>query len=92
MQGVEVDLKKVPGKVTRDDFALYSESQGRILVTIAKENKEIFEKMMQGNTFAQIGTVTKEPTIIIKGLTGNKVVNMKLTEATESYRETLKDY
>lgn len=92
MLGISLDLKNVPGKITRDDFALYSETQGRILVTIAKGNKETFEKAMKGNTFAEIGRVTKEPKIIISGLNGNEIVNIKLTEATDAYRETLKNY
>ncbi|MGH9857592.1 MAG: AIR synthase-related protein, partial [Acidobacteriota bacterium] len=53
--GLAVSLQKLPGDVSRDDFALYSESQGRILVTVAKENKTAFEKMLQGNSFALIG-------------------------------------
>jgi len=92
MLGLNISLKNIPGQINRDDFALYSESQGRIVVTIAKENKEIFEKMMQGNIFVQIGKVTKDPTILINGLTEKEIINLKLDNATKAYRETLKDY
>lgn len=90
--GIDVNLKNIQGKVTRDDVALYSESQGRILVTVAKENKTAFEKLLNGNSFALIGEVTKEPVIKINGLKGNEIVNLNLKEATESYRETFKNF
>jgi phosphoribosylformylglycinamidine synthase len=60
MLGITISLEKLPSDVSRDDFAIYSESQGRILITIAPENQKAFEKIMQGNTFAQIGKVTKQ--------------------------------
>ncbi|MBI3955374.1 phosphoribosylformylglycinamidine synthase, partial [Candidatus Gottesmanbacteria bacterium] len=43
--GLDIELKNLPGLVMRDDFALFSESQGRIIVTISLKNKNIFEKM-----------------------------------------------
>lgn len=92
MLGLDISLQKVNGNVSRDDFALYSESQGRILVTIAKENKAAFEKIMQGNACQQIGTVIKDLQLIIKGIQGNELINLSLKKATESYRETFKDY
>lgn len=90
--GLTITLKNLPGETKRDDFALYSESQGRILVTVAKTNKEAFEKILQGNNFKQIGKVTKEPTLVIKGLQGNEILNLDLRKATDAYRKTFKDY
>lgn len=92
MLGMEVSLKELPGKISSETAALFSESQGRIVVTIAPENKAEFEKIMQGNAFAAIGKITKDPTIIITGLNGHNVLNIKLAEATDAYRETFKDY
>lgn len=90
--GLSVSLQNLLGQVTRDDFALYSESQGRILVTIAKESKAAFEKAFAGNSFLKIGTVTKEPNLIVKGLQGTEIINLDLKKATDSYRKTFKDY
>lgn len=90
--GLSVSLQNLPGQVTRDDFALFSESQGRILVTIAKENKVPFEKAFAGNTFKEIGTVTKGQTLIVNGLSGNEVANIDLKKVTDAYRKTFKDY
>lgn len=90
--GATVTLKNLPGQTTRNDFALYSESQGRILVTIAKENKETFEKIMNGNVIKQIGKITNDPTLVVKGLDGKEIINQPLKKITDSYRKTFKDY
>lgn len=92
MLGIDISLKKLPGLATRDDFALYSESQGRIVVTISPENKQLFEKMMGGNPFAQIGTVKKDNHITIKGLTGDVVINTTLEPVLKSYKSTFENY
>jgi len=75
-----------------NEVALYSESQGRILVTVVPENKAAFEKAMQGNSYALIGEVTKDPVISVKGLEGKEIINLSLNKAAEAYRETFKDY
>ena len=92
MLGMTIDLTKIIGKTSRDDFALFSESQGRILVTIPKENKKAFEKIMVGNVFSAIGKVTKEQKIIIRGFKNQQLINLKLTDAINAYRKTLKNY
>ncbi len=92
MLGFDISLKKLPGTVRRDDFALYSESQGRILVSVAPGNVKEFEKELKGNTFAKIGIVTKEPNIIVKGLKKYKVINLDLKRAVRAYRETFYDF
>jgi phosphoribosylformylglycinamidine synthase subunit PurSL len=92
MLGLAVSLKDLPGKTSSATTALFSESQGRIVVTVAPKNKDIFEKIMKGNSFAEIGKVTKEQKIIVTDSKGNQIINVKLDEATESYTETFKDY
>lgn len=90
--GVEVTFDKLPGKVTRNDFALFSESQGRILVTINSKNKKVFEKIMQGNTIKQIGQVTNNQQLIIKGLDNKIIVNLSLEKLEKAYKSTFKNY
>jgi phosphoribosylformylglycinamidine synthase subunit PurSL len=92
MLGINVDLKSLPGTVKRYDFALFSESQGRILLTIAPQNKIAFEKIMKGNVYSCIGKVTNNSKIVISGLNGRELINLDLKKATESYRKTFKDY
>ncbi|HSA83557.1 MAG TPA: HAD-IA family hydrolase [Patescibacteria group bacterium] len=92
MLGLKISLKNIPGKTSSDTATLFSESQGRILVTIAPENKNAFEKIMKGNNVAEIGKVTNEPKIIVTNSKGNQIINIKLEEAAEAYRETFRDY
>jgi phosphoribosylformylglycinamidine synthase II len=90
--GVEIHLNKLPGKFSTDHHALFSESQGRILVTVKEKNKLEFEKTMKGTAFEQIGTVTKNGNLIIKGTNGKEIVTMTIRKATDAYRETFKKY
>ena len=85
--GVEISLKNLPGKFTNDHAALFSESQGRILVTVSPNNAEGFGKIMRGNTFKRIGYVTDKNNLVVKGL-----VDIELARAEKSYKSTLKDY
>ncbi len=91
--GAKIDLQKVPhaSDVKRNDYLLFSESQSRIVVSVAKENKKAFEETMQGNAFAQIGIVGGK-TIVINGLNGKTIAKATLQEINEAYRKTLREY
>lgn len=90
--GIEVSLNKLPGAVFRNDFALFSESQGRILVTINPKNKNVFEKIIKDNQFKQIGVVTNNQEIIIKGLDNKTIVNLDLKNIEKNYKSTFRDF
>jgi phosphoribosylformylglycinamidine synthase subunit PurSL len=90
--GLKIDLKNLPGKVSSDHHALYSESQGRIVVTVRPSNKAAFEKIMNGNAFRQIGKVTKDRKLSVKSSDGKEIINLDLKKATKAYRNTFKDY
>lgn len=90
--GINISLKQIPGKVTSDEAALFSESLGRILVTVAPENKKSFEELFQDISYGLIGRITREPIITVNGLTGKEILKLSLTTATSAYRETFKDY
>ncbi|MBI4363530.1 MAG: phosphoribosylformylglycinamidine synthase [Candidatus Doudnabacteria bacterium] len=90
--GISISLENLPGNVQRDDQALFSESQGRILVTVDPKNREEFETMMAGNSFSLIGKITADKTIRIKGLSGKTMVNLEVSEAEKAYKSTFKGY
>lgn len=92
MLGIDVSLKDLPGKVSRDDFALFSESQGRIIATVSSKNKKAFETNMKGNKFAQIGIVTNDNKIIIRGKKENVIVKTDINTAMKSYKSTFQGY
>ena len=86
--GLELDLKKVPGKdLTRNDFVLFSESNSRFLLEIAKRDKSTFEGLMKKNC-ALIGRVTKEQKVLIFGLNGKIVVDVPLEKLRKSWKMT----
>ncbi len=55
--GGNINLNKLPGNAKFDFQKLFSESQGRILVTVNPKNRKNFEKLMRGNMFAKIGEI-----------------------------------
>ncbi len=92
MLGLDIDLSNLPGRISREDYALYSESQGRIVVTIAPGHKKTFEKLMFGNSFALIGKVTKKQDFIISGLKRKIIIHTDVGQLLNSYRKTFRDF
>ncbi|MDO8609749.1 MAG: AIR synthase-related protein [bacterium] len=92
MLGAEIYLHKVPGKFTRNDFGLFSESQGRILVSINPKNKSNFEKIMKGNVIAEIGKVTDDSILTVKGKSNKTIINSEVNTLLKSYKSTFINY
>ncbi len=92
MLGVDISLAKLPGRFSRNDLALFSESQGRIITTINPKNRIKFEKTMKGNHFVQIGRVVDGGGITIKDKKGKVVIKTKIEDALRLYKLTFKNY
>ncbi len=90
--GIEASLSNLPGKFSGDIQALYSESQGRILLTINPQNKTAFEKTLKGNAFAQIGTIIDGNSLTITGKSGKQVISTDLEMLKQSYKERFKGW
>ncbi len=89
--GMEIDLRQVPYEgIRRDDFVLFSESQSRFIVTIHPENREEFEKTLQGNILARIGQVLEEKGFEVKGLKGETIINTDILSLKKAWQQTLK--
>ncbi|MBI2029138.1 phosphoribosylformylglycinamidine synthase [Candidatus Gottesmanbacteria bacterium] len=88
--GMDISLGKLPGKFTRDEFALFSESQGRTIATVAPQNKKMFEKLFKGLSIALIGKVTSNKNIIIN-VGKKKIVDLSLQTALKSYKSNFKN-
>lgn len=90
--GCEIDLSRLPTlKTERIDALLFSESQGRILVSLDPAYRREFEKLMQGISFSHIGEVIDNGKLIIKS-NGNPVINTGIHKLTESYRSTFSGF
>ena len=90
--GMHISLENIEGGVSRDDFALYSESQGRIVVTVAAEYKDEFEEKMKGVACTEIGAVTGKNTFTIKGKSGSTIVNTTVDTMLQQYRQTFEGH
>lgn len=87
--GMEIDLSKVlTHENMRNDFILFSETPSRLLVTVNPKNKEKFEEIFRGNNFSCIGK-TKGNMLKIKGVKGNQIIDISITELKEAWQSTL---
>ncbi len=85
--GMEIDLECLNSDL-RADKLLFSESNGRILVTVAPAHKEPFEQSLESfGSYYRIGTVTEEDKLII-----NNTLDVKLKALEEAYKAPLRDY
>ena len=88
--GLELDLRKVPGKeLARNDFVLFSESNSRFLIEVAEAGKEDFEDLMKSKNCALIGKVTKDQKLLVHGLNGKVAVDTSLKTLRQSWKKTL---
>ncbi|MGQ9679159.1 MAG: phosphoribosylformylglycinamidine synthase subunit PurL [Candidatus Bathyarchaeia archaeon] len=67
--GLEIDLDSVISEGgLREDFKLFSESNGRLLVEVPSRHRGEFEDLMKGSSVSEIGWIVKERGLIINGM------------------------
>jgi len=73
--GITVDLAKVSAEgVDRNDFILFSETPSRFIVTVRPEMKDAFEDVMAGTVCAEIGCVTDDGLLLVRGREGKEII------------------
>ena len=88
--GMQVDLQKVPQEgIDRDDLLLYSESTGRLVVTVPPDKAPAFEKLLAGTACARVGTVSGEKKLVVTGLSGKTIIDEPIAGLKEAWRKTL---
>jgi phosphoribosylformylglycinamidine synthase len=88
--GAVIDLNKVPANPARQAEAdlLYSESNSRLLVEVAPENREAFEALFKGQHIGLIGEVAEEKDFTVRrGET--VVIKEPLDELVRAWKEPL---
>ena len=90
--GTEASLENLKGDWQKNYQALFSESQGRILVSIDPKKQSDFEKFMAGNVVSKIGKITNKPTMAVKDKTGKQIINIKINQALKFYKAPFKDW
>lgn len=93
MLGCKVSVANIPGLTSSDDAKLFSESQGRIIVSVTPQNVNQFEKIMMPIPRAVLGKVSKDEKVVITGVKGKKIIQTdvkKLYKAYHSFSEKMK--
>ena len=73
----------------RDDFALFSETTGRIVVEVPADKAAAFERLFDKTPYALIGRVTEEPFLRIGGFDGSLVVEEVVRNLYAAWRRPL---
>ncbi|QQG38376.1 MAG: phosphoribosylformylglycinamidine synthase [Candidatus Kaiserbacteria bacterium] len=87
--GAAIDLSKLAGRAKGDAEKLFSESQGRILLSVPRTSKAAFEKMCQGVTVTEVGEVLEAASLSVEG---DKSIEIPLSKLTEAYRSFFKKW
>jgi len=90
--GATIHLESIPlgEPIDRDDFLLFSESNSRLLAEVAPEDKDEFEEVMQGRSFAVIGHITDSEMLEAYGLDGRRIVAATLEELKEAWQRPIR--
>jgi phosphoribosylformylglycinamidine synthase len=80
--GAEVQL---PASDLSPAEALFSESNGRLLLEVVPEQAGALEELFEGEPLAQLGTVTGEPTIRID-MNGDTIVEVRVESAVRAWK------
>ncbi len=89
--GVCIDIQKVGMSRLLHTERLFSESNGRLLVSVAPHKRRQFEHALEGCVIECIGVVADTEEILIMNKK-TKVASLDLKEATEAYRSKFKEY
>lgn len=90
--GMEIELVDVPRskEVNRDDVILFSESNSRFVVEVAKESREEFEEAMFDVSCEMIGQLTEEENFKVRGINGKVIVETDISELKTAWQDTFK--
>jgi len=84
MIGCDVCLDNIPGSSSTIDSLLFSESQGRILVSVSLKNINKFERIIKNISFKKIGSVSKSSKIVIKN-NNKKIIEKNVKKMFDIY-------
>jgi phosphoribosylformylglycinamidine synthase len=83
MMGCNVSLKNIPGNAKLSDTKLFSESQGRILVSVSPKNITTFEKLIKNIPCTKLGKVISDEKVTITD--GEKVIETSVKNLHKIY-------
>ncbi|NTU74375.1 phosphoribosylformylglycinamidine synthase, partial [Candidatus Roizmanbacteria bacterium] len=89
--GFSISLAELGGTYTRSDYALFSETQGRILVSIDPGDQSRFETIMNGVPYSLLGKVLKSKGVTIKDIE-EELVKTTVDKLAKAYRAPFLHY
>jgi phosphoribosylformylglycinamidine synthase len=85
--GITIDLSAVPRvDAEQDHVILYSETPGRFIVTINPGDRSSFESLMVSIPHALIGTVSTGNDLVVRGLKGEPVIALPVSELKAAWK------
>lgn len=90
--GLEVSLEDLSEGVSRNDYALFSQSQGRLVVTVNPKCRGKFEELLEGNNYKLIGKVRADSRFVVKDLDGDERINVDVDKMTVPYKSPFEGY
>jgi phosphoribosylformylglycinamidine synthase II len=97
--GMDIFLSEVPyiaqspkprAQSQRNDFILFSESNSRFIVEVAKECRKEFEALFKGLPFGLIGCVSKTDSFSVYGPDEKICLKTEIEELRDAWKEPLK--
>ena len=90
--GLQADLTNAPANQgLRDDVLLFSESAGRLIVTVDPERRKPFEEIFNQAPCACIGIVTEDCELIIKGTGHQTIVAVPIADLKMAWKKSFGD-
>ncbi|MCK9462329.1 MAG: AIR synthase-related protein [Proteobacteria bacterium] len=87
--GMNVDLREVPRRdIDRDDVLLFSETPGRLVVTVPAAAARAFEIVM-GGVAKRVGDVSEDPRLIVAGIAGDMIVDADVFALKAAWKRPL---
>ncbi len=87
--GAEIDLDASSDLAALGaDAALFSESNGRIVASVAPESVEAFERLMAGLACVRVGVVRDDGRLVLRR-SGDAVADVGVEDLVRAYKETL---
>lgn len=85
MLGCEISIKNIKGDADEAYQKLFSESQGRVVVSISPKNMKKFDSLMKGVSYSKIGKVLNNSKFIISDK--SKVVETNVNKLKKLYHD-----
>ncbi|MCF7833928.1 MAG: phosphoribosylformylglycinamidine synthase [Candidatus Pacebacteria bacterium] len=85
MIGAKISLKDFYGNAVSPDEKIFSESQGRILVSIDPKKAKIFEKHFSNISCKKIGNVSKDKKVVVLETNNKKFIDTDIVKLKKAY-------